>query len=180
MLYAYARVSTAEQDLAAQLHAFNSLGVDRVFEEKRSGVRARPRLQNLLYCLRRGDVLVVWKLDRIARSLRDLLNILDRVERAGASFRSLTESFDTATPLGRLTVHLLGAFSEFERSVIRERCEAGTRAAIARGVKWGRPRHLDWRQIRAMSDAGLNPCEIARRVNAHHTAVRYILKSQMQ
>lgn len=177
MLYGYARVSTVEQETALQLDALRAANVDRIFEEKLSAVRRRPRLEALLYCLRKGDVVLVYKVDRLARSLSDLLRIIERIERAGASFRSLTEPIETGTPIGRLLIHQLGAFSEFERAVIRERCDAGMRAAMERGIRWGRPRRLDWHEVRQMAANGMNPCEIARVVGAHHTGIRYILNS---
>lgn len=179
MLFGYARVSSVDQDLALQRDALTSAGVHRIFEDRLSGVAYRPRLEALLYCLRRGDVLVVYKLDRLARSLADLLRVLERIQRCGASVRSLTESIDTSTCLGRLTIQLLGSFAEFERGVIRERCAAGTAAAKARGVRWGRPRTLDWAKVRQLSAEGRNPCQIARLYGVHHSAVRYVLASPL-
>ena len=142
MLVGYARVSTQQQDNALQLEALKRAGVRRVVQEKRSGGAARPLLDGLLLRLQPGDVLVVYKIDRLARSLVDLLHILDRIRAAGASFRSLTEPLETATPVGRMMIQLLGAVAEFERAVIRERCEAGRLAARERGVQFGRPRLL--------------------------------------
>lgn len=142
MLVGYARVSTTEQNTAAQIAAFKRAGVRRVVEEKRSAVSHRPQLQALLASLRPGDVLVVYKLDRLARSLRDFLNLLAHLEAIGVAFRSLTEPIDTTTPAGRMFAHMLGAFAEFERAVIRERCAAGFAAAKARGQKFGRSRSM--------------------------------------
>lgn len=121
MIYGYARVSTQEQDTAMQISAFKVLGVEKIFEEKASGARYdRPVLWRCLDTLRTGDQLVVYKLDRIARSLADLLRILDKIERAGASIRSVTEPIDTCTATDRLMLQILGAMAEFERSLIRE------------------------------------------------------------
>lgn len=142
MLVGYARVSTTEQNTAAQIAAFKRAGVKRVVEEKRSAVVHRPALQALLAKLKPGDVLVVYKLDRLARSLRDFLNLLAQLEAMGVAFRSLTEPIDTTTPAGRMFAHMLGAFAEFERAVIRERCVAGFAAAKARGQKFGRSRSM--------------------------------------
>lgn len=142
MIYGYARVSTTTQDTALQLEALHRQGAELIFQEKRSGVKARPELLRLLSLLRRGDKLVVYKLDRLARSLSDLLAILSRIEAVGAAFVSCTESVDTSTPAGRMLMHVLGAFAEFERSLIRERCMAGQQAARAAGVHCGRPRSL--------------------------------------
>lgn len=139
MMIGYARVSTVQQDTALQRAAFKRAGVVRVIEEKRSGGAARPLLEGLLRRLKPGDVVVVYKIDRLARSLVDLLRILQRIADAGAEFRSLTEPLETATPVGRMMLQLLGAFAEFERALIRERCCAGLYAAMARGVVVGRP-----------------------------------------
>lgn len=151
MLTGYARVSTIEQDTQAQLDAFKRADVGRVFQEQRSGVAKRPELEKLLDQLRAGDTLVVWKLDRLARSLADLLRILARVEAAGASFRSLTETIDTSTPAGRMLMQILGAFAEFERGMIRERSIAGQEAARDRGAILGRPRAMTAHQEHQMA-----------------------------
>lgn len=141
-LIGYARVSTLEQDTALQLDALKGARVRRVFQDHGSGVGPRPELQRLLASLRPGDVLVVWKLDRIARSLFDLLGVLRRLSAAGASIRSLTEPIDTSTPIGEFVVQILGAVAQLERSMIRERVMAGQAAAMSRGKRWGPPRRL--------------------------------------
>src|SRR4051794_37268043 len=141
MLLGYARVSKSDdsQDTAAQVSALKSAGCKRVFEDKASGGRwDRPELHRLLDQLRDGDTLVVWKLDRLSRSLKDLLHILERVEAVGARFRSLTEAIDTAGPAGRMLMQMLGSFAEFERAMVRERTRAGLKAATARGRTGGR------------------------------------------
>jgi DNA invertase Pin-like site-specific DNA recombinase len=125
-----------------QLDALEKAGVTTVFQEKASAGAKRPVLAQALDSIYSGDILVVWKLDRLARSLRDLLNILQRLHLAGAGIRSLTESIDTATPSGMLMVQVLGAVAQFERSIIRERSIAGQRAAIDRGIIVGRPRSM--------------------------------------
>lgn len=140
--YGYARVSTTEQSTAVQIAAFKRANITTIIQEKRSGVARRPELLALLARLRPGDVLVVYKLDRLSRSLRDLLRLLESLEQAGVTFRSLTESIDTSTPAGRKFFHMLGAFAEFERAMIRERCAAGFAAAKARGQKFGRARSM--------------------------------------
>jgi DNA invertase Pin-like site-specific DNA recombinase len=142
MLVGYARVSTIEQDTAMQLDALRRAGVRRVFQDKGSGVGPRPHLQVAVDMLKAGDTLVVWKLDRIARSLPQLLDVVGRVQDAGAGIRSLTEHMDTSTPMGQFTLQVLGAVAQLERSMIRERVTAGVHASIARGTRWGRPRHL--------------------------------------
>lgn len=142
MLVGYARVSTEEQDTALQLDALAAAGVTKVWQEKKSAVQRRPVLQAMLRSLRPGDVVVCYKVDRMARSLADLLAILDRIERAGASFRSVTEPIETGTAVGRLLMQMIGAFAEFERNLIRERTAAGMAAARARGVRFGRSRAM--------------------------------------
>ncbi|MDR3451936.1 MAG: recombinase family protein [Rhodoferax sp.] len=142
MLVGYARVSTLEQETDLQLDALRRAGVRKIYSEKTGGVSARPELQRLLASLRSGDHLVVYKLDRLARSLADLLGIIERLSRASCGFRSLTEPIDTATPAGMLMLQMLGAVAQFERSLIRERSMAGQCAAKARGKHCGRPRAL--------------------------------------
>lgn len=172
MQYGYARVSTVQQETALQRAAFRRAGVRQVVEEKRSGGVARPLLEGLLQRLGPGDVLVVYKIDRLARSMTDLLRILGRVAQAGASFRSLTEPIDTGTPLGMLMLHLLGALAEFERSVIRERCAAGRAAALERGVQFGRRPTLRREDVLQLRRAGLRWAEVASRVGASLSSVR--------
>lgn len=133
----YARVSSRDQETHLQIDALEAHGVKVIFQEKTSSVGTRPELQRLLVGLQPGDVLVVYKMDRIARSLKDLLNILDRVQQAGASIRSLTEPLDTSGPIGMFMVQVLGAVAQLERSMIRERAVAGQVAARLRGVTWG-------------------------------------------
>jgi DNA invertase Pin-like site-specific DNA recombinase len=140
--FGYARVSTTEQETALQIDALNRVGVKHIYQEKRSGVATRPVLNSLLMKLKPGDKIYVYKIDRFARSLIDLLSILQRIEAAQATFQSITEPIDTSTGAGRMMMHMLGAFAEFERGIIRERCMAGQRAAMARGVRFGRPRNL--------------------------------------
>lgn len=136
-LVGYARVSTSEQDTALQLDALQKLGASVVFVESGSGVGPRPELQRAIASLRQGDCLAVWKLDRMARSLSDLLGLLSRIRAAGATVKSLTEPIDTSSPIGEFTFQILGAVAQLERSMIRERVVAGQRAAMARGKRWG-------------------------------------------
>lgn len=139
MIYGYARVSTSEQETALQIDALNRAGADVIFSEKTSSVGKRPQLQILLKTLVRGDVLVVYKLDRLARSLTDLLRIIETLQATEIGLKSLTEPIDTTSPVGRLMLQIVGAFAEFERNLIRERSIAGQRAAVARGAVVGRP-----------------------------------------
>lgn len=177
MLIGYARVSTTDQDPRAQLDALAGAGCGMIFQERRSALRHRPELVRLLYCLRAGDEVAVWKTDRLARSLLDLLAVLARVERSGARFRSLTEPIDTGTPVGRMLVQLLGSFAEFERNVIRERCAAGRAAAAARGVHLGRPRSVDRLRLAEALAAGCSQSEAARLVGCAPSSVCHLVRS---
>lgn len=140
MTFGYARVSTAGQDESLQLDALEQAGCDRVFTDHASGATSRrPALDELLGMVRRGDVLVIWRLDRLGRSLRHLLEVVGDLEQRDVALKSLSESIDTSTPAGRLVLHTFGALAEFERDLIRERTEAGLAAARARGRVGGRP-----------------------------------------
>jgi DNA invertase Pin-like site-specific DNA recombinase len=140
----YARVSTHDQDLSAQLEALKTAGATSIFKEKVSGVRAdRPQLAKMMATLKPGDVVTVTKLDRLGRSTRELLNLIDQIDKAGAAFRSLADvMWDTSTPQGRLLKNVLASIAEFERDLIRERTSEGRKRALACGVKFGRPRKL--------------------------------------
>ena len=136
----YARVSTQDQDLSGQLEALKAAGAAKIFREKISGVRAdRPQLAKLMDSLQPGDIVVVSKLDRLGRSTRELLDLIERIGKAGAAFRSLGDPlWDTASSQGRLLSTLLAAIAEFERDLIRERTGEGRKRAIANGVRFGR------------------------------------------
>ena len=148
MIYGYARVSTDGQSVAAQVAALNSAGAGKVFREVASGARTdRAQLAKAIGALRTGDTLIVTRLDRLARSTRDLLNILDTISKAGATFKSLADSWaDTTTPHGKLLITMLGGIAEFERSLILARTSDGRSRAKARGVRFGRPAALDHHQ----------------------------------
>ena len=136
----YARVSTGQQDESLQVDALQRTGADRIFVDRVSGTIAdRPGLRSALECARAGDSLVVWRLDRLGRSLRHLIEVVRDLERRDVGLISLTEQLDTATPGGRLVFHVFGAMAEFERDLIRERTMAGLEAARARGRVGGRP-----------------------------------------
>ncbi|MHB8283592.1 MAG: recombinase family protein [Caulobacteraceae bacterium] len=144
MKIGYARVSTAEQNLDLQRDALLSAGCERVVTDKASGaITARPGLEKIKEQLRAGDTLVVWRLDRLGRSLRDLITWMTYLEEHGVGLLSLHEAIDTSTTSGKLTFHLFGALAEFERNLIRERTQAGLIAARARGRKGGRPLALN-------------------------------------
>jgi DNA invertase Pin-like site-specific DNA recombinase len=157
-LLGYARVSKGdEQSNAAQTAALTRAGCRRVFEETAGGGRwDRPALQEMLRQLRAGDVVVVWKIDRLSRSLKDLLHVMERIEAAGAGFRSLTEAIDTTTPAGRMMMQMVGAFAEFERAMIRERTGAGLAQARAEGRIGGRRRKLSDRQRAEIAEGVLS------------------------
>lgn len=143
MIYGYARVSTNEQDTALQLDALRKAGAEVIYEEKKSGAdRDRKELAKLLASVGSGDVLVVYKLDRLGRSVRHIMEMLDFLAEKGCGFKSLTEPFDTTSALGEFFLAVMAAFAQFERSLIRERCASGIAAARARGVRFGRPERL--------------------------------------
>jgi DNA invertase Pin-like site-specific DNA recombinase len=167
MIFGYARVSTDEQNLDAQADALNAAGAERIFADKISGSkRSRAELDRMLEQLRDGDIVVVAKYDRLARSLRDLLDIVETIERRGAGFRSLAEDIDTTTPAGRLVFHVFASIAQFERERISERTKEGLEAARKRGRVGGRPPALSpdqRKEARHMRDEGGRPlAEIAR------------------
>ena len=181
-LIGYARVSTAGQDLALQIDALHAAGTTRVFEDFGvSGARTeRPGLNAVLAFLRDGDTLVVWKLDRLGRSMTHLLQTVTDLENRGVGFRSLTENVDTTTPTGRLVFHIFGALGQFERDLIRERTNAGLTAAAARGRKGGRPVSATPERItraRHLIASGLNVREAAARVKVGKSALYAALKA---
>lgn len=156
MIIGYARVSTNDQNLDAQSDALTAAGAERIFADKISGAkRERPELEKLLDQLRPGDVVVVAKYDRLARSLRDLLDLVEVIKERGAGFRSLAEDIDTTTPAGRLVFHVFASIAQFERERIAERTREGLQAAKARGRIGGRPPALSSDQkaeVRRMRD----------------------------
>ena len=168
-LIGYGRVSTKDQTVAAQLDALRKVECARIFQETASGSnRDRPQLAAALDYMREGDTLVVWKLDRLARSLKQLIETVEDLERRGIGCRSLTETIDTTTAGGKLVFQIFGALAEFERGMIRERTRAGLDAARARGKTGGRPSKLkadDLKAAKAMlADPEINVEEVARRL----------------
>lgn len=158
MRIGYARVSTDDQTLDLQRDALKKAKCKDVYEEHASGKStARPELEACLKALREGDTLIVWRLDRLGRSLVDLIRLTQELQKRGIGFASLTERIDTRSPTGQLVFHLFGALAEFERNLIRERTMAGLKAARARGRKGGRPRKLspkDLKTVRALLKSG--------------------------
>lgn len=176
MIYGYARVSTDGQTLDAQHAALVAAGAEKVFQEKASGARSdRTQLARLLGTLASGDVVLVTRLDRLARSTRDLLNILDRMAKTGAGFRSLADTWaDTTTPHGRLMLTVLGGLAEFERELILARTSEGRNRAKERGVKLGRKPKLTAHQQRealARREGGEPIREIARSYAVSHSTI---------
>jgi DNA invertase Pin-like site-specific DNA recombinase len=171
----YARVSTADQDLALQRDALAAAGCDRIFEDRASGAKAdRPGLAQALSYARSGDVLAVWKLDRLGRSMSHLIATVSELEGRGVGLRSLTEQIDTTTPGGRLIFHVFGALGQFERDLIRERTRAGLKAAEARGRRGGRKPVVTeekLRRARQLMAKGLTAREAAARIKVGKTAL---------
>lgn len=173
----YARVSTNAQELTLQLDALGKAGCERIFEDKGvSGTKTiRPGLNALMAYVREGDVVTVYRLDRLGRSLPHLLDLVAELDRRQVGFRSISEALDTTTPGGRLVFHVFGALGQFERDLIRERTRAGLDAAAARGRKGGRPRSLSADKLaRARDLLGANHhnvAEVARRLKVSRTTL---------
>lgn len=176
----YARVSTQDQNPELQLDALRQSGCEEIFHEKMTGkLRERPELANCLRTLRKGDVLIVWKLDRLARSLKDLVEIIQDLNERGVGFRSLTESIDTTSPGGRLVFHIFGALAEFEHDLIRERTKAGLQAARARGRKGGRRPAMSEADIKKAAAMLLDPDMTKKEVAEHFRVSRTTLNSSL-
>lgn len=173
MLVGYVRVSTADdrQNTDLQRDALRAANVDerQIYEDRGSGGREdRPGLKLCLEFMRSGDVLVVWKLDRLGRSLSHLIRIVEELRQRGVGFRSLTEAIDTTTSMGELMLHLFGALAQYERSLIRERVNAGLEAAARRGRRGGRPRRMEPEKIEAVQSliaGGMSVSAAARSVD---------------
>ena len=185
MLIGYARVSKLdEQTTLAQVQELKRAGCKRIYQENASGGRwDRPELHKALEQLRDGDVFVVWKLDRLSRSLKDLLIILERITQAGAGFRSLTENIDTTTPAGRMLLQMLGAFAEFERSMVRERTRLGLQAARERGRVGGRSPKLTPHQraeaVKMVASGQTSAAEAARLFGIHRSNISRLLVGRL-
>lgn len=143
MIIGYARVSTNDQNSQLQLDALNKHGCDRIYEEKLSAkTKNRPELDRMLDSLREGDSVVVWRLDRLGRSIKDLISLVDKFKSLGVQFISLNESIDTSSPSGELIFHIFASIAQFERALIVERTKAGLAAARSRGRKGGRKKKM--------------------------------------
>ena len=180
MKIGYCRVSTDDQNPDFQLAALRRAGCRRIFTDKATGAHVkRPELAKCLKALTAGDTLIVWKLDRLGRSLPHLVGILEELQGRGVGFRSLTEAIDTATPTGRLLGHIIGALAEFERSLIIERTRAGIKAAKRRGVRLGRKPKLTAQQTahaRQLMDSGESPSNVARLLGVGRSTLYRALK----
>lgn len=170
MKIGYARVSTVEQNEASQMDALNDVSCERIFVETYSGKsKNRPELQRMIDTLREGDIVVVQRLDRLGRSLKDLIELLDGFKQQGVQFISLNEKIDTTTAIGELAFHMIGSIAQFERRLISERTKAGLDAARARGRKGGRKAKLtpaDIKKAKAMlSDPDMTKSEVAEHFN---------------
>ena len=182
MFIGYARVSTHDQTLALQQDALNKAGCKKIFTDTVSGVKAERRgLQDALAYVRAGDTLVVWRLDRLGRSLKDLIEKLTELHNRKIGFKSLTENIDTTTSGGKLIFHIFGALAEFERDLIMERTQAGLEAARARGQRGGRPKALTEKKIamaRALyADKRHSINEICKTLNISKTSLYRYLKT---
>lgn len=180
MLIGYARVSTQDQNTQLQIDALEAAGCEKVFQEKASGAKTdRPQLKAALEYMRGDDTLVVWKLDRLARSLKQLVETVEDLEARGIGFRSITEAIDTTTAGGKLVFHIFAALAEFERGIIRERTLAGLQAARAQGKVGGRPSKMDDQALRTaktlMADPEIPVEEVAKRMGVSvATLYRYL------
>ena len=173
-----------EQDTAAQMAALKATKCERIYREQASGGRwDRPELQRLLDQLRKDDVLVVWKLDRLSRSLRDVLTVMERLAEAKAGFRSLTESIDTTTPAGRTMMQMVGSFAEFERAMLRERTKIGLETARREGRVGGRPPKLSHQQqteiVRMISKGRKTAADAARLFGVHPATISRLLSRML-
>ena len=181
MKIGYCRVFTDDQNPDLQLAALQRAGCKRIFTDKASGAHVkRLQLTKCLASLQAGDVLIVWKLDRLGRSLRDLIALLDDLKTRGVVFRSLTEDIDTATPLGRAMWQMVGILAELERSLIQERTKAGRAAAQARGVKMGRKPLLSAQQVahaRKLKGQGESPAQVAQLLNVSRRTLERALRN---
>lgn len=169
MLIGYVRVSTTEQNTDLQRSALETAGCELIFEDRISGTKAsRPGLNNALDTLKSGDSLVVWKLDRLGRSVKNLIELISLLKSRGVHLRSVTDSIDTSTAMGRFFFHVMGALAEMERELIVERTRAGLAAARARNKHPGRPKRVppqEWARAEVMLSGGISRESIARELN---------------
>jgi DNA invertase Pin-like site-specific DNA recombinase len=180
MLIGYARVSTQEQNAASQIAALKAAGCELIFQETATGSRwERPELHRLIGQLRKGDVVVVWKLDRLSRSLKDVLSLMEKIQKAEAGFQSLTEAIETTSPGGRMMMQMVGAFAEFERAMLRERTRNGLNTARKEGRVGGRRPKLKAQQeqeiLHLVNSGQKTAAAAARLFNVHPATVSRLL-----
>lgn len=190
MLIGYARVSKHEQNLDLQIDALKAAGCEKIFHDKISTLKVKEEREGLseaLAFLRPGDVLVVWKLDRLGRTLKELIELIDSFNKRGIGFKSLKETIDTTTSTGKLIFHIFGALAEFERDINHERTRAGLEAAWARGRKGGRPKTLSSKKVKQLQDLYNDPnrkysiSDLCKMFSISKTSLyRYIKEEQAQ
>jgi DNA invertase Pin-like site-specific DNA recombinase len=183
MKIGYARVSTTDQSLEIQLNALNEAGCKRIYQEKISGVQKdRPELKRLIDQLRPEDVVVVWKLDRLARSTQHLLDLVEKIRLADASFRSLSEPWaDTTSHAGKMIMTVFAGIAEFERELILERTSVGRKAALKRGVQFGRPKKMNEDKkllVKHLLNEGKSISDIAKTFNVHNATIYRLLNEE--
>ncbi len=180
MKYGYARVSTNQQDTKLQIDALLASGCSKVYEDKMSGSKTdRPELNNCLKAMNENDVLVVWKLDRLGRSLQHLIEVVHKLEEENKGFQSLTEHIDTTSPTGKLVFHIFASLAEFEKSLIRQRVMAGLEASRKMGTKFGRPESLtakDKEMAITMFNGGATKGSIANHFGVARQTIYALLK----
>jgi DNA invertase Pin-like site-specific DNA recombinase len=180
MKYGYARISTNKQDTQLQIDALKHAGCEKIYEETMSGGKTdRPELNQCLKAMNQHDVLVVWKLDRLGRSLQHLIEIVNKLEQENKGFQSLTENIDTTSPTGKLIFHIFGSLAEFERGLIRQRVMAGLEASRKMGTKFGRPEALtakDKEMAITMFNGGATKGSIAQHFGVARQTVYALLK----
>ena len=182
MIIGYARVSTQDQNLSMQISALEKFGCERIYSEKKSGVKKRPELEKMIGLIRTGDIVVIWKIDRLARSLSELISVSEMFKTKGVDLISIDGNVDTTTAMGRMFFQITGAFAEFERNLIVERTKAGLEEAKKRGVKLGRKQGLTEESLKKAKAAKelyinsqLRPIEIAKLLNISiGTLYRYL------
>lgn len=185
MLIGYARVSTEEQNNTAQIYSLKSAGCEIIFHEKISSGRwERPELYRMLGQLRKGDTIIVWKLDRLSRSLKDLLLLMEKIESLGAGFKSVTEAIDTTCSGGRMMMQIIGAFAEFERAMLRERTCSGLNAARKEGRIGGRRHKLNLNQqqeiVKLIRSGKKTAADAARLFRVHPATISRLLRRESQ
>jgi len=180
MIYGYARVSTSEQDLTVQEEALKAAGCEVIRSEKSSGTSrdGRSELQNLMDFAREGDAIVVTRIDRLARSVRDLQNIVYELNERGVSLRATEQSVDTSTSAGKCFLDMLSVFAEFETNLRSERQMEGIKKAKEKGVYKGRRQSIDVQKVRELRDGGMGATAIARELGIERTSVYRVLKAE--